>query len=167
MRDGTPDPMASRRVHMARAGKLGWRGDCEVSVDDCVFCAIAAGAAPAFHVYEDDRTIAFLDINPWGRGHTLVAPKTHAENIFDVDPDDLHAVIETVHRLAPRLRDAVGAAGMAIAQLNGADAGQTVFHLHLHLLPRQRGDGLPTGPLSASHEELADVHRTLRAALAV
>jgi histidine triad (HIT) family protein len=136
-----------------------------VTNDSCIFCAIVAGNAPAFRLYEDDRTLAFLDINPWGRGHTLVVPRRHAENLFDIDPGDYAAVTETVRTLGPRLRDAADAEGLAVAQLNGAAAGQEVFHLHVHLVPRRPGEGIPSGPMGATQDDLAEVHREITAAL--
>jgi histidine triad (HIT) family protein len=135
-----------------------------MTAHSCIFCAIVAGEAPAYRLYDDERTLAFLDINPWGAGHTLVVPKTHAQDLFDVADEDLDAVMTTVRHLAPRLRDAVGAAGLALAQLNGADAGQSVFHLHVHLIPRLPGEGLPAGPRPSAYD-LAELHAEIRAAL--
>jgi histidine triad (HIT) family protein len=136
-----------------------------VTTDSCIFCAIVSGDAPAYRLHEDERTLAFLDINPWGRGHTLVVPKRHAENLFEIDAGDYAAVTETVRTFGTRLRDAAGADGLAVAQLNGAAAGQEVFHLHVHLVPRRAGEGIPTGPLGAAQDDLEAVHRQLTAAL--
>jgi histidine triad (HIT) family protein len=118
-------------------------------VADCIFCAIVRGEAPSTRVYEDEKVIAILDIFPWTRGHTLVIPRDHAATIFDIGDEDASAVINAARRLAPALRDAVGAEGLNLLQSNGAAAWQTVDHFHLHLIPRWSNDGLVT-PASGS-----------------
>ena len=111
----------------------------------CIFCAIAAGQAPARKVAEDDRTLAFLDIFPLTRGHALVIPKRHARDLLEVSTDDLAAVAAMAQRVARvSLAPAPGglaAEGVNLLQANGAIAFQTVFHFHVHVLPRYRGDG--------------------------
>ena len=107
----------------------------------CIFCAIVDGSAPSRRLYEDDRTLAFLDIVPLTRGHALVVPKRHAENLFDIDEDDLAAVARTAKRVGGAAMRAFGADGLNLLQTNGAVAMQTVFHLHVHVLPRYVGDG--------------------------
>ncbi len=102
----------------------------------CVFCKIVAGDIPAHKVYEDDETIAFLDAYPVSSGHTLVVPKKPVENIFDTDETTLDAVMRTVRKVAPAVRDAVGARGVHINSNHGATAGQIVPHLHFHIVPR-------------------------------
>lgn len=104
--------------------------------DDCVFCAIVAGEAPARRVYEDEYTVAFLDISPVTRGHTLVIPRRHTADIWDVGERDAVAVMRTVTRVAGLLRRALEPVGMNLFQATRAIAGQTVFHLHVHVLPR-------------------------------
>ena len=104
-----------------------------------IFAKILRGEAPCFKVYEDDKTFAFMDVMPQADGHTLVIPKFPAENIFDLDPEYAAAVAVTVHKLAPAVKRAFKAPGIMIAQLNGAEAGQTVFHLHSHIIPRFSG----------------------------
>lgn len=118
---------------------------------DCIFCAIAAGDIPATKVHEDDRTVAFLDINPLSTGHTLVIPKAHATKLEDADPADAAAVIQTAQRLVPALCETAGCPDATLAINNGPDAGQEVPHLHLHIVPRTRGDS--GGPIHALFPE--------------
>ena len=105
-------------------------------MDNTIFMKIIQREVPAHIVYEDDDTIAFLDMKPNVPGHTLVVPKTFATNIFDVDETTLNAVMRTVRKIAPAVRDAVGAHGVHINSNHGAAAGQVVFHLHFHIIPR-------------------------------
>ena len=106
---------------------------------DNIFAKILRGEAPAFKVYEDDHTLAFMDVMPQADGHTLVIPKASAENLHDVDPAALGATIQAVQTVAAAVKQAFEAPGIMIAQLNGPAAGQTVFHLHFHILPRFDG----------------------------
>jgi histidine triad (HIT) family protein len=108
---------------------------------DCVFCRIRDGQIPSTRVYEDARTIAFLDINPLNDGHTLVIPRTHAATLFEADEADLQAAIATAKRVARAIRSALHADGLNMLQANGAAAFQSVPHFHLHLIPRFTGDG--------------------------
>ena len=107
--------------------------------NDNVFAKILRGEAPAFKVYETDTALAFMDIMPQAPGHTLVIPKDDAENLHDADPEVLGATIRTVQTVAQAVKQAFEAPGVMIAQLNGPAAGQTVFHLHFHILPRHDG----------------------------
>jgi len=107
----------------------------------CIFCEIVAGRAPASVVYEDDDVMAFMDLIPVTEGHLLVIPRAHYRNIFDVPPDLAARVMEIGARLAPALREATGCAGMNFWVANEPVAGQEVWHLHLHLIPRYAGDG--------------------------
>ena len=111
-----------------------------MSVGACIFCKIVAGEEPAARVYEDDQTLAFMDIAPLARGHLLVIPREHVENLFEISADGLAAVARTSHRLAPVLRQVLEPEGLRVLQLNGAAAGQTVFHYHMHLLPKNAGE---------------------------
>ncbi len=111
-----------------------------MSPDACIFCQIVRGDAPAAHVYEDEQTLAFMDIAPLSRGHLLVIPREHAENLYEISADSLAAVVRTSHRIAPALRRVLEPEGLRILQLNGAPAGQTVFHYHMHLLPKNAGE---------------------------
>ena len=110
--------------------------------DPCIVCDLVCGEAPARIVHDDDRTLAFLDIFPITRGHTLVVPKAHSRDLFDADPEDVAAVARTAQLVAAGLRDAVSPDGLNLLQTNGAAAMQTVFHLHVHVLPRWEGDSL-------------------------
>jgi histidine triad (HIT) family protein len=123
---------------------------------DCLFCKIVAGELPATIVAEDERTIAFMDINPATRGHALVIPRTHARDLYDVDPEDLAAVAVAAQRLATRVRDNLGADGVNLLNSSGAAAWQTVFHFHVHVIPRYEGDPLrlPWVPASGDMDEI-------------
>ncbi|HEX2053669.1 MAG TPA: HIT family protein [Actinomycetota bacterium] len=127
--------------------------------ENCIFCKIVAGEAPSSRIYQDDDVVAILDIFPWARGHSLVIPRTHAATIFDIDPDDAAAVIRAAHRIAPALRDAVGAEGLNLLQSNGRAAWQTVDHFHLHLIPRWPDDSLvsPGTSTKADPDELRGI----------
>jgi histidine triad (HIT) family protein len=107
---------------------------------DCIFCKIVAGELPCFRVHEDDRTLTFLDLFPVAEGHTLVIPKRHFPDIFAIDDFSLSAVAATSRRVAHAIDRALGPDGLGIFQANRAAAGQTVFHYHMHLLPRTGGD---------------------------
>jgi histidine triad (HIT) family protein len=109
---------------------------------DCIFCKIVSGESPAHRVFEDDRTLAFMDIFPVADGHTLVIPKPHSSNLLGTDLPDLQSVISNSQRIARAIHQVFQPDGIAVAQLNGAAAGQTVFHYHMHLIPRMRGDTL-------------------------
>ncbi len=109
---------------------------------DCVFCRIVAGALPAAKVYEDEQTLAFMDIGAVNPGHVLVATKAHVENVFGLDDEQAAAVMRTVARVSRAVRDAFAPAGVNLFQANGRAAEQTVFHFHVHVLPRQEGDGM-------------------------
>jgi histidine triad (HIT) family protein len=109
---------------------------------DCLFCKIVTGEVPATIVAEDERTIAFMDINPATRGHALVIPRAHARDIYALDPDDVQAVALAAQRLATRARDKLGADGVNLLNSNGRAAWQTVFHFHVHVIPRYEGDPL-------------------------
>jgi histidine triad (HIT) family protein len=110
-------------------------------VADCVFCMIRDGKIPSAKVYDDERTLAFMDINPLTRGHCLIATKAHAATIFDAEVEDLRAAIATAKKVAGALRKALTPDGLNVLQANGAAAFQSVPHFHLHLIPRWSGDG--------------------------
>ena len=109
---------------------------------DCIFCKIVAGEIPAVKVLDEDEVIAFMDINPACRGHMLVVPKNHAENIFEISEADLSAVMGAVKRCAVAVKKALGAEGVTVLQLNGKASDQVVPHLHVHIMPRWEDDGL-------------------------
>lgn len=107
---------------------------------DCLFCAIVAGDIPSTTVYEDDLTYAFMDIAPASEGHCIVVPKNHSRDILEIGPSDLHAVLDTGQRLAHRVTDVLGADGVNLLNNQGATAWQSVFHFHLHVIPRYADD---------------------------
>lgn len=111
--------------------------------DNCVFCKIVRGELPAFKVYEDDKTLAFLDIHPVNPGHTLVIPKSEdSRNIFDIDAADWIATTDTARKIAHAIEKGTGADGVNIMMNNRSNAGQVIDHPHIHVIPRFKGDGL-------------------------
>ncbi|MBC7224042.1 MAG: HIT family protein [Anaerolineae bacterium] len=135
---------------------------------NCIFCAIARGQAPAEVVYEDAETMAFLDINPAAPGHTLVIPRRHYRNLFDLDPEAGAAVMRTAVRVARALREALRPDGMNMVQANERAGFQSVFHFHVHLVPRWLGDGIapPWRQRPADAATLREVGAKIRRALA-
>jgi histidine triad (HIT) family protein len=134
--------------------------------DGCIFCAIVRGDAPCQRVAEDEHTLSFLDLFPVAEGHTLVITKEHYENVFETPADTLAAVARASVPVAAAIRRALGPDGLGVFQLNGAAAGQTVFHYHMHLIPRNQGEPLHLhGRKQASPEELAATAERLRDAL--
>jgi histidine triad (HIT) family protein len=123
----------------------------------CIFCRILAGELPATIIDEDDRTLAFMDINPATRGHALVIPRTHARDLLVVEPDDLAAVSAAAARLAARMSAGLGATGVNLLNSCGSAAWQTVFHFHLHVIPRYDSDPLrlPWTPTPGDPSEIA------------
>jgi histidine triad (HIT) family protein len=109
---------------------------------DCLFCKIVAGEIPATIVAEDERTVSFMDVNPATRGHALVVPRTHARDLLEIDPEDLAAVAQAGQRLARVAQAALGADGINLLNSCGAVAWQTVFHFHVHVIPRYADDPL-------------------------
>jgi histidine triad (HIT) family protein len=112
-----------------------------VAKGPCIFCEIVAGRAPAHVIDEDDRCLAFLDIFPLTQGHALVIPKAHANDLLDASPDDVAAVARMAQVVAQRVTTELAAPGVNLLQATGAIALQTVFHLHVHVLPRYPDDG--------------------------
>ena len=115
-------------------------------MENCLFCKIIKGEIPSYKVYEDEKTFAFLDIDPSARGHCLVIPKKHAKDMFDVKKEDLEAVILTVRKLAKSLKINLSANGINVLQANQEAAGQSVFHIHFHIIPRYHNDGIHLFP---------------------
>ena len=109
---------------------------------DCIFCKIASGDIPSHTIYEDERVRAFLDINPANEGHTLIIPKKHADNIYDIDEEDLKAIIAVSKKIAIKLKEILGVENINLVQSNGKAAQQDVFHFHMHVVPRHENDGL-------------------------
>jgi histidine triad (HIT) family protein len=135
-----------------------------MSDPDCLFCKIVAGQLPAQMVDEDERTVAFMDINPATRGHLLVVPREHATNLLSVSPEDLTATILAAQRLARRVSERLGADGVNLINSCGSVAWQTVFHLHVHVIPRYANDPLqlPWTPAPGDPDQIAAVAGELR-----
>ncbi|MGH2400229.1 MAG: HIT family protein [bacterium] len=135
-----------------------------MSDSDCIFCGIIAGVVPGEIVDSDDHTVAFMDINPATRGHALVIPRTHAENLFDVEEGDLLATVTAARRLAARMRETIEPDGVNVLNSTGRAAWQSVFHFHLHVIPRYDDDPLrlPWIPGPADPAQLAQVAVELR-----
>ena len=131
-----------------------------------IFAKILRSELPAYKVYEDDRALAFLDIMPRAPGHALVLPKAPARNILDVSPDDLAHVMKVAQKVARAGMQVLRADGVTVQQFNEAAGGQVVFHLHVHVIPRQQGVPLkPPASVKEAPEVLADQARQLAAAL--
>ncbi len=123
---------------------------------DCIFCKIVAGEIPSTRVHEDERTVAFMDVNPGARGHLLVVPREHATDLHAISDEDLAAVARTARDMAAKAVDRLGAEGVNIIQNNGAAAWQSVFHYHVHVVPRWRDDPikLPWTPTPGDADEI-------------
>jgi histidine triad (HIT) family protein len=109
----------------------------------CIFCKIVRRQSPASYVYEDERVIAVLDIWPLNEGHTLVIPKRHYKTVYEVPDEEVAHLYKVVKKVALAVKRAVGAEGISITQHNGKAAGQDVFHVHVHVIPRYEGQKLP------------------------
>jgi histidine triad (HIT) family protein len=135
-----------------------------VSDPDCIFCKIVAGELPGQIVDEDERTIAFMDIAPATRGHLLVIPREHARDLLEISSEDLGAVIATAQRMAQRASERLQPAGINLINSCGAAAWQTVFHFHVHVIPRYEDDPLklPWVPEQGDPDEIAAAARELR-----
>ena len=131
---------------------------------DCLFCKIVAGEIPSTRVDEDDRTVAFMDINPATRGHALVIPREHYRDLQDVPADELAATVVAAQRLAGRVRDRLDADGINLLNSCGAAAWQTVFHFHVHVIPRYDDDPLrlPWRPHPGDADEIAAAGELLK-----
>lgn len=131
---------------------------------DCLFCRIVAGEIPSEIVDQDEHTVAFMDINPATRGHLLVVPRRHAVDLLEVSDDDLAATLLTAKRLAARTIERLGADGVNLLNSCRSEAWQTVFHFHVHVIPRYANDPLrlPWTPAPGDREEIAAAARQLR-----
>lgn len=133
---------------------------------DCIFCKIARGEIPSVKVYEDEHTLTFMDVRPASPGHALVISKAHAANLLEIAEADLQAVTLTVQYVARAIQKALAPDGMRISQFNGAAAGQTVFHYHVHIIPMQEGQRTGShGRNPADPEQLESLAAQIRAAL--
>ena len=128
--------------------------------DDCIFCKIAAGEIPSRKIYEDSDLIAIMDLNPTSKGHSLIIPKEHCTNIYDIDEDIAAKVMKTAKKLATKLTVALNCDGFNLLQNNGETAGQTMFHFHMHLIPRYKdadNNMLKFTSVSFSDEEMDSI----------
>ena len=130
--------------------------------NDCIFCAIAAGEIPCFKVYEDDVALAYLDINPFTRGHTLVIPKKHVGCLVDAGDDLLAELMPRVRNVAAHIKEALPCDGFNVLQNNGVAAGQTVRHIHFHIVPRWDGDPIVFENREGDMKELAALAEKVR-----
>jgi histidine triad (HIT) family protein len=139
----------------------------------CVFCRIAKGEAPALNVYEDEKAVAFLDIHPSAPGHTLIIPKAHVARVEDLPENDAAALFRALHRLVGPIQVAVDASASTIGINNGRESGQEVPHVHIHVIPRSRGDrgGIIQGVSRVhgrlSKDEMEMIAERIRARLSV
>lgn len=111
------------------------------NMENCIFCKITKGEIPCYKIYEDDLVLAFLDINPIAKGHTLIIPKEHKENIFEIENIVLERIINVAKKIAQKMK-IIGAEGVNLYHASGSSAEQTVFHFHLHVVPRAKEDGI-------------------------
>lgn len=133
------------------------------SQDDCIFCQIVSGSSPSFNVMENENCLAILDIAPAGQGHTLIIPKAHFGDVLDIDPELLGDVMKLTQRVAVLLDQKLRPDGLSIFQMSREAGGQTVFHFHIHLVPRWRQDGLvdPWVETPATSGELLKVFQSI------
>jgi len=132
---------------------------------ECIFCKIIDGEIPEVKVLDEGLVVAFMDINPSSRGHMLVVPKNHAENIFEIPESDLATLIKAVKKCAGAAKDVLRAEGVTILQLNGKASDQIVPHLHIHVIPRWENDGLSVSTWEmkpGDMEEIQDIARKIR-----
>lgn len=131
-----------------------------------IFAKIIRGEAPCIKVYEDDATLAFMDISPQADGHTLVVPKADAQSIFDLDADLAARLIQTTQKVARAIKKSINPAGVTLAQLNGPAAGQTVPHVHFHVIPQGGSSKLPPhGQSGVDTARLEDIAQMISAAI--
>ncbi|MBM3569577.1 MAG: HIT family protein [Alphaproteobacteria bacterium] len=133
----------------------------------CIFCRIVAGEIPAFKLYEDSATLAFMDIAPLNPGHCLVISKAHAPDLYSSDPADLAATVATTQRVARAVKAALAPDGLNLLQANGKGAAQSVLHFHIHILPRRMGDeaSLNWHPKPGDKAEIAAIADTIKRCL--
>ncbi len=131
---------------------------------DCIFCKVLAHEIPGEFLWEEDETAAFMDINPWTRGHALVIPRNHSTDLLEISAGDLAATAAGAQRLARMQKERLGCDGVNLLNSCGSAAWQTVFHFHIHVIPRYEGDPLqlPARPRPAEPDELASVAAELR-----
>jgi histidine triad (HIT) family protein len=133
--------------------------------EDCIFCKIVAGELPSEIVQENQHTVAFMDINPWTRGHALVIPRNHSPNIYEVGDEDLRHTAIAAKQLAVRVKERLRCDGVNVLNASEPAAWQSVFHFHMHVIPRYEGDGLrlPWQPAPGDRDDIAAAARELTA----
>lgn len=130
--------------------------------ESCIFCKIVRKEAPASIVYEDDKVIAFMSIQPINVGHTLVVPKNHHENVYEIPEEEVAYLYRIVKKLSHAVKKTVNAEGIRIVQNNGAAAGQVIFHLHVHIIPMRKGRHGVHYPVDRDADELKDDAQKIR-----
>ena len=125
-------------------------------MQDCIFCKIVISEIPSVKIYEDNDVLAFLDIAPLTKGHTLVIPKQHSENIFDIDDGVLQKVMVVAKHLSGKIKNVLKADGIRISQSNGKHAGQVIGHFHTHIIPRYENDGVTMNDTTTAHPPKAN-----------
>jgi histidine triad (HIT) family protein len=131
-------------------------------MEDCIFCKIVKGEIPSYKIYEDDLVFAFLDINPTSLGHTLIVPKKHNKDIFDIEEEYLKRIILVSKKIAQRMKEVIDCDGVNIFNNSGSSAGQIIFHCHFHVIPRKTGDNVDFKSIKVSNEELEEVANKLK-----
>jgi len=130
-------------------------------MEECVFCKIVEGKLPCFKIFENEHVLGFADINPISRGHCLVIPKAHSENLMEIPAEDLFAVNQAAKDISLAMKESLGAAGIACIQLNGRQVNQVVMHYHLHLIPRVEGDPpLPACEWEPGKGDMKEIEKT-------
>ncbi|MFA5072188.1 MAG: HIT family protein [Candidatus Pacearchaeota archaeon] len=136
-------------------------------MEDCVFCKIINNEIPSYKIYEDDLVLAFLDINPASKGHTLIIPKKHVQDIFEIEEKYLERIISVAKKISNKMKDNFNADGVNLYHASGAAAEQSVFHFHLHIIPRRKDDnidftGVVTNKGAVSEEEFEEAVAKLK-----
>ena len=136
-------------------------------MDNCIFCKIVSGEIPSSKIYEDENVLSFLDVNPVNEGHSLIIPKKHFENIYDLPDEILCEIIKVSKKLSIKIKESMGADGINVYMNNGITAGQQVPHAHIHIIPRLENDGFTYwhGKKSYSKEERNDAAEKISKAL--
>jgi len=137
-----------------------------VPQEECIFCKIVAGKLPSYRVYEDERHVAFLDINPFSAGHTLVCPRRHGETLWDMDEHEIAEVFKVASKVSMGVVAATKADGFRIMQNNGEAANQAVAHIHVHVIPNKLEDKGRFNRMKLTDEEMAAVSESIRAEIA-
>lgn len=125
-------------------------------MENCIFCKIVKNEIPSHKIYEDEDTLVFLDIQPLTKGHCLVIPKKHYQDIFDINENDLKKVIVSAKNISEKIKKTLKADGIRISQSNGKAAGQDIMHFHMHIIPRYKNDGISMSEVKTAHPQNAD-----------